>query len=37
MAALSAFLPADFDPGKTVVLIAGQGIYPGLQVTDSQG
>ena len=30
MPALSAFLPADFDPGKTVVLIAGQGTYPGL-------
>ena len=27
---LSSFLPATFDPQKPVVLIAGQGIYPGL-------
>jgi DUF1009 family protein len=27
---LSSFLPATFDPHKPVVLIAGQGIYPGL-------
>src|ERR1017187_10247493 len=30
MPALSAFLPAAYDPAKPVVLIAGQGIYPGL-------
>jgi DUF1009 family protein len=30
MSTLSAFLPPDFDSGKTVVLIAGQGVYPGL-------
>ena len=28
--ALSAFLPADFDPQKPVALIAGQGLYPWL-------
>ena len=27
---LSAFLPATFDPGKPVALIAGQGLYPQL-------
>lgn len=27
---LSSFLPAGFDPRKPVVLIAGQGLYPGL-------
>ena len=30
MPPLSAFLPADFDPRKSVTLIAGQGIYPRL-------
>lgn len=28
MPALSAFLPADFDPRRPLALIAGQGIYP---------
>jgi DUF1009 family protein len=30
VAPLSAFLPADFDPGRPVALIAGQGRYPEL-------
>ncbi len=30
MPPLSAFLPVDFDPRKSVTLIAGQGIYPRL-------
>ena len=30
MPPFSAFLPADYDPRKPVVLIAGQGLYPGL-------
>lgn len=30
MAALSQFLPADFDPARPVALIAGQGRYPAL-------
>lgn len=29
-AAFSSFLPADFDPGRPVALIAGQGVYPQL-------
>src|SRR5690606_5750029 len=34
MSALSRFLPPDFDPGRPVALIAGQGRYPAL-VTES--
>jgi DUF1009 family protein len=30
MAAISSFLPVDFDPRRPVALIAGQGIYPQL-------
>jgi DUF1009 family protein len=29
-AALSSFLPANFDPGRPIALIAGQGVYPQL-------
>ncbi len=32
MAALSAYLPADFDPRRPIALIAGQGRYPALVV-----